>query len=381
MNYIAILGRQKELGLAELRSVLGIDQVAQHGPVALMDSLPDIRLLGGTVKIARVLSQAAMVDLDLDRLDTDWASLASSFTDSIDFGVSAYGFGPSLSSGRLAAYGLSGKKMLRAAGKSARFVATSAGSIALSAAQLKYNRIPERGFELVLVAHQGRITTAVTESYQDIDAYSARDQARPGRDARVGMLPPKLAQMLVNLAGGSQIYDPFCGSGVILQEALLMGKSATGSDLSPDMVAASQTNLDWLGSVTPHPLPSWSVTKADARTVRLPHGSYSVATEGYLGPALSETSSADTARKLATEVGSLALDSLSNLYPQLASGAGLAYCLPAWKQKQGFVLPEIVDQITNLGYTHIQFVPGTYPLVYHREGQYVGRAILTLRKN
>ena len=55
---------------------------------------------------------------------------------------------------------------------------------------------------------------------QDIDAYSKRDQTRPARDAKVGMLPPKLAQILINLCGplkpGSVVLDPFCGTGVVL---------------------------------------------------------------------------------------------------------------------------------------------------------------------
>ena len=68
---------------------------------------------------------------------------------------------------------------------------------------------------------------------QDIEAYAKRDQARPARDAKVGMLPPKLAQVLINLCGplasGSVVLDPFCGTGVVLQESLLMGYRAYGT--------------------------------------------------------------------------------------------------------------------------------------------------------
>ncbi len=52
---------------------------------------------------------------------------------------------------------------------------------------------------------------------QDVDEYAARDQARPKRDAYVGMLPPKLAQTLINNAYGNElsgekrvtVLDPF----------------------------------------------------------------------------------------------------------------------------------------------------------------------------
>ena len=79
---------------------------------------------------------------------------------------------------------------------------------------------------------------------QDIESYTKRDRERPKRDAKVGMLPPKLAQIIINLAAGQlpeeklqnicdiplgepiprrllgqTVLDPFCGTGVILQEA------------------------------------------------------------------------------------------------------------------------------------------------------------------
>ena len=83
------------------------------------------------------------------------------------------------------------------------------------------------------------------------------------------MLPPKLAQIIVNLATGNAttagtadsrdsksddkvgrqnttVLDPFCGTGVILQEAALMGYKVYGTDLEPRMVDYSKANLDWL---------------------------------------------------------------------------------------------------------------------------------------
>ena len=48
------------------------------------------------------------------------------------------------------------------------------------------------------------------------------------------MLPPKLAQIIVSLSGtqpGQTVLDPFCGTGVVLQEALIMGAIVYGFDL------------------------------------------------------------------------------------------------------------------------------------------------------
>src|SRR5581483_12120222 len=59
------------------------------------------------------------------------------------------------------------------------------------------------GIELLLIAtHDGQTIIARTTEVQDIDSYTLRDRGRPKRDARVGMMPPKLAQIIINLAVG-----------------------------------------------------------------------------------------------------------------------------------------------------------------------------------
>jgi tRNA G10 N-methylase Trm11 len=56
---------------------------------------------------------------------------------------------------------------------------------------------------------------------QNIDEYSKRDYSKD-RDMQIGMLPPKLSQMMINLSGGKTIYDPFVGLGTVLIESLYM---------------------------------------------------------------------------------------------------------------------------------------------------------------
>lgn len=85
----------------------------------------------------------------------------------------------------------------------------------------------ERGAEILLIAAaDGSVIIARRPPCKDIDGYTVRDRGRPKRDARVGMLPPKLAQIIVNLAADQAeptpshtILDPFRGTGVVLQEA------------------------------------------------------------------------------------------------------------------------------------------------------------------
>ncbi len=92
---------------------------------------------------------------------------------------------------------------------------------------------------------------------QDIDAYAERDLEK-SRDMAVGMLPPKLAQTMINLAIGPtlvnekiHLYDPFCGLGTVQIESLYMGISQIyASDVSPEMTAAtSQSAAQYLARV------------------------------------------------------------------------------------------------------------------------------------
>jgi tRNA G10 N-methylase Trm11 len=58
----------------------------------------------------------------------------------------------------------------------------------------------------------------------------------------------RLAKILINLSGakpGDTIADPFCGIGVLPQEALMMGIDVKGMDIEPSCVRDSVKNLDW----------------------------------------------------------------------------------------------------------------------------------------
>lgn len=120
----------------------------------------------------------------------------------------------------------------------------------LSSVSVKKNKLLTSGFEMVLIAGKENVYLAKTVAVQDFEGYSFRDYNRPARDSRSGMIPPKLAKMMINLAGKTKdaiILDPFCGSGTILQEAILLGyKNIYGSDIEDKAVEDTDKNLKWL---------------------------------------------------------------------------------------------------------------------------------------
>lgn len=374
MKYLAILGRQPELGIAELETLFGSANIQQFGRTgALLNTAPDINELGGTIKVGRVLYRGTSGDINEIPLDMNELPLRAGKT---NFGLSYYGIQATPRFVNRA--GITLKKRLQKQG-SVRFVAPQTG-LALTAAQVKFNGLIRNGFELLILVHKQKMVVAITEQIQDIDWYAARDYQRPTRSAKVGMLPPKLAQIMVNTTSAPVVYDPFCGTGVVLQEALLLGRIARGSDVAPDMVSATRDNLTWLTQQRSD-LADWSAAEADARNVTLPSGKLAIVSEGYLGPNMSSKPSVQQLGPIISELRALYRDSLANWSAQIDSETEITLTAPIWQTPDGWKPLGIVDLLPDLGYTLRQFAHvKSDALIYRRPNQFVGRQLLILRK-
>jgi tRNA G10 N-methylase Trm11 len=380
LNYLTILGRQPELGLVELESLLGADGVQPFGrQAALVERALEVDRLGGAVKVGEVLYRGPVTGLRELPMDVSALPMRETKT---PFAVSVYG-GTETPRSAMAA-GLELKKRLRARG-SVRLV-TAAKGLAVTAAELRHNRVLDDGFELLVVIARSEMVVARTLGVQDINWYSKRDYERPARSAVVGMLPPKLAQILVNTTTAPTVADPFCGTGVVLQEALLLGRAAWGADVAPEMVAATRENLAWLAGVAtehgvPTPLLAWTVVEpADARQVRLP-AEAAVVSEGYLGPNMSASPTPVQLAEVRRELLGLYRESLRNFARQLPTGGEVSITVPAWRVGKLWHYLGLVDELSDLGYTLKGFKHTATPLLYAREDQVVGRQLLLLRKN
>jgi tRNA G10 N-methylase Trm11 len=373
-KYIVILGRQPELGFLELESLVGAEHLSPFGAAALLDDDPGIDRLGGAIKVGEVLWRGRAEPLEPGKLPIDTNILPMRDTKT-PVALSVYGSRQSKQTIRAVAFGL--KKIMRERG-SVRLV-VPAETMAVSAAELHHNQVLEHGFELLVVVSGADMIVAKTVGVQNIDWYSKRDYGRPVRSATVGMLPPKLAQVLVNSTSGSPVVDPFVGTGVVLQEALLVGRSAAGFDTAPDMVSATQQNLDWLVDQTDRDMPEWSVAESDARDVVLPPDAV-IVSEGYLGPNLSKSPTAAALVNIKADLLRVYEKSLANWSKQLPSGAEVTICAPAWRSGSSWSYLGLVDELPRLGYALKGFKYAPNPLLYARGDQTVGRQLLILRK-
>lgn len=387
MSHIAILGRQPALGLAELESVYGAPVLLPVGAEAVRIELAhnqiDPSRLGGVIKLAKVLTVIE---------STDWKTLTQHVASSlphhlgyipegkIKLGLSTYGL--NVKPQTINAFTIGLKTVIKRAKRSARIIANK--STELNTAQVQHGGLlSPTGMELLLIADGTNTILAQTHWVQDIDAYRKRDQERPKRDARVGMLPPKLAQIIINLArpkDNDTLLDPFCGTGVILQEALIRGLEIIGSDLESRMVDYTRENLSWL-SKSFTKLPSHeNIQVADATNEKWEPFDL-IACETYLGRPLSTAPDPQTLQKIMSDGDTIHRKFLKNIAKQTKLGFRMCIAVPAWHINGQFKHLRTLDSLEELGYNRIKFVHAKdIDLIYRRPDQIVARELVILER-
>lgn len=121
-----------------------------------------------------------------------------------------------------------------------------------SSAVIKEKILNDGNAEYGIIQQQKKWWLLRTLEIQEVEGFVQRDMKKPVRDMKVGMMPPKMARMMINIARNeegelpSKVYDPFCGTGTVLLEALDLDIKISGSDLSMKMVEATEKNTKWL---------------------------------------------------------------------------------------------------------------------------------------
>lgn len=387
--FVAILGRQPELGIAELER--SFPHTEWFSPTSATIDTTDISIekFGGTLKFGRVVAELPRGDWHqasikiVQAYSRAWLGVEGKLT----LGISAYGF--TTDARTVQKTGIILKKKLREHGVSMRLIPNQ--DVALNTATSHHNKLglTSNKVELLVIRGQsGRIIIAESIGAQNITALARRDQERPKRDAFVGMLPPKLAQMMVNLALPQQTYsepptvlDPFCGTGVLLQEALLLGYNAFGTDLADKMIDYSQANLDWLKTIS-HAPGSIRLTQGDAMTAHWHAPISAIATETYLGQPFSAPPSPSKLAEVRGNCNHIISQFLTNLSPQLTPHTPLCVAIPAWKAHDGSIthLP-LINKLAQFGFARVEFKNvHTHELLYHRDDQVVARELLVMTK-
>ncbi len=384
--YIAILGRQPAIGIAELEAVYGqASWFSSHS--ALLEATPDLEHLGGALKAGRVVFDMPRGDWRkvsmkiVNHYAKHWAQHEGKLT----LGLSVYDMNADIRD--IQKTGLILKSKLKASSASLRLIPNT--EPALSTATSHHNKLglADNKIELLVVASKDRIIVAESIGAQNITKLARRDQNRPKRDAFVGMLPPKLAQIIVNLAVGDTqsqnltVLDPFCGTGVILQESALMGFKPYGTDLADKMIDFSRINLEWLAEEF-HTSKNWHLDQADAMAAKWQPPIDAVAAETYLGQPFSAPPSPGKLTEVRGNCNHIIGSFLENIAPQIASGTPLCLAIPAWRDNYGnFAHLPLLNNLAKLGYKRREFTTvNPEQLLYYRENQIVARELLVIVK-
>ena len=376
MFYCFFLGREPLLSFAEISAVFQSQKInykvtdfvvnKQWLFIEADNSLPIHWLmdrLGGTIKIAELVEEAD------GSVDSIVAYLLKTIPDGkVEFSVVCEGNKN---------FGLEVKKLGKENKVNFRYIE------AKNTATILHNNLVKKQSDLMVVGKKVFVTRAI----QPIEEFGERDYGRPGRDAKSGMLPPKLARLMVNLAGAdenSMLYDPFCGSGTILTEAADIGyDNLVGSDLSKEAVKATETNLRWLTEKADKKI-NTNIFAADVR--QLPKEKFRsikinfIVTEPYLGRPRYGKETETQLQRQATELAQLYKGALVSFSSILSSGSTVIMAIPRFRFMNSWIRIPFANLLVGSNFKIDPLLPDEPTILYARKTQWVGREIWRLKK-
>lgn len=400
-SHFLVFGTHPLLSLAEAKAVIGGERPVIVGPVALFtqenwDGAWLQQRLAGTIKLGDVLFSCSLKELTAEKIVE--ALPAREGTSKLTFAVTTYGSG-----GALKRLPIELKKALREGGRSVRWFADEGGQV--SPAAVAKLGLTTEGYDIVVAIERGTAHVGITMQVQDADAWSLRDYGRPSRDARNGMLPPKLARMMVNIGigatspplsletGGTSltIIDPFCGSGTVLMEAALLDQHAkiVGADIEERQIADTNRNLDWMvehrlisqeqrDGIKCFPHDVRSIQRAIHEPVEL------VVTEGFLGTPLKGHETNMQLERDVRAITDLWHETLSELAKIQPAGGIVVGVWPLLKTTHAEAEVDLTPFLFELGYEMVNPLEGWSErmemLVYARADQKVQRRVVVLKR-
>ena len=282
--------------------------------------------------------------------------------------------------------GLGLKKEFKSRGLRSRFAVSREDN--LSSVAVVKNKLLTEGMEFLVLAGANEFILGITLTVQDFEKYNLRDYGRPLPSPRSGMLPPKLAQMMINISKikkNQTLLDPFCGSGTILQEAANLGiESIIGSDNEADAVSGSQKNLAWFQEEFKVKPRSLRIFQCDARKLAEKIATDSIdaiIAEPYLGPPLTGREPFSIIQKNRDELEILYAAAFKEFAKILKLGGVIVFIFPRFEKKYEILEIRNLDQIKKCGFAVEPLSENRREsAVYQKDIQHLAREIFVFRK-
>lgn len=386
MKYLFELGHQPHISIAEIFNTLtlqhtntsalkykGVDFLILETKKNI-DTKKLINKLGGTIKIAYSPLEGGKGGVTLQQQITNYLNQTQS-EGKIQFSINDKKLGIQI------------KKELKNLGRSVRYIEPK------NTATILHNNLVEKKSDLTTINNE----IFVTEAIQPFEEFSQRDYNRPGTDDKSGMLPPKLARIMINLSQTNTnkiLLDPFCGSGTTLMEALSLGfKNIIGSDISEKAVEDSEKNIQWLVKSYNLSPKTYNLINADVTELSnhiQPNSVDTIVTEPYMGNPLHGNESEKYLKKQAKELAELYINAFKEFYKILKPGGITVFVIPQFKFGNDWIKIDCLKQIKKAGFELLPFDVETRLisslqdnnnyLLYHRPGQHLGRGIYKFKK-
>ncbi|MCK9368492.1 DNA adenine methylase [Candidatus Dojkabacteria bacterium] len=382
MNYYFLPGRNYELSKAELISLLpeyskeyNFSEIGKDAFVVKTND--DIKTLFH--RLGGFISYGTLID-DLENFLNEYSN-----NDKVVFGINLIGNG-SWNSQKVKELADSIKKSLTQREISAKFVLSNEN--VLNAVSISRNKILEKGFLLEIMQSGQKVVYGKVVEIQDIEEFSEIEYNKPYTDTTMGVMPAKLSRILVNLTkakSGQTIWDPFCGSGTILLEALKNGLNVLGSDVNPKSVKMTQANIEWLGEQLEnkdlrYKTFRFDVVKPDSRILSLYKKTEinALVCEPFMGPPQHKMLSVFQAKKLLEFVKRLYLSLFSILEHIKLHDFTAVIIVPSYKTNKGWATISINEIVSKKWSIENRKLGG--PLQWSRPNSIIRRNIFVLYK-
>lgn len=203
----------------------------------------------------------------------------------------------------------------------------------------------------------------------DYGSLEKRDMKKPVRRESLA-ISPRLAKIMINLSQVKEnetLFDPFCGIGVILQEALLQKIKVIGIDKDKKALEGAKENLNWFGfSKEKYKLINFDSKKVDVTKAQV------LVSEPDLGEILKKIPTKEKAEKILRNFEDLIIKVLNNLKNVVSSRIVFSSPLIRIGKKRVGCNIEKICEDTNLKLVEKEFDD-------FREKQIVGRRIFVLK--
>jgi len=385
-KYFFVLGRNHVLSTAEALSVFAKFQIkfniiSLSEEILVIESAVKIdcdklnNTFGGIIKIGQILDETGLDESEnkfhsfftADNLIGRYFSAATS---KLHIGISLYDGGGDkkylqILSRQLIGFNMQIKRSLGEKNLRVGFVRVK--ERILSSVSVVKNKLLSQGTEIVLIITPDKIFMGKTLVVQDFELFGRRDAGRPYLDKKSGIIPTKLARIMINLSGVAQdgaLLDPFCGSGTIIQETVALGiKKVTGADISFRAVSDTEKNLDWFFRNFPHyKLSSYNIkliqTDVSVISQKIPENSIdTIVTEPFLSPPIYQKPDIKLISQLQIQLADLYLKAFQEFHKLLKPKSSVIMIFPTFTTYDRIYFLEIVPKILNLGFSQMKFFP------------------------